>query len=74
MVDKAKIIRRVGEEKIVSGKKRRLIGLVKCQGCGTEIRSDEDLSEVGYVKTKRGSDLFFHRRCRDQIWKSRIPQ
>lgn len=74
MVDKAKIIRRVGEEKTVLGKKRRLIGLVKCQGCGTEIRSDEDLSEVEYVKTKRGSDLFFHRRCRDQIWKSKVPQ
>ena len=33
---------------------------VKCRGCGEEIRSDEDLTDVQYVKTKRGSELFFH--------------
>ena len=36
---------------------------VCCQVCGNVIRSD-NLSEVGYIQTKRGTELFFHIRCR----------
>lgn len=44
----------------------------KCQGCGKEIRSDEDLSDVEYVETKRRSKLFFHRACSYKVWKRGI--
>lgn len=45
---------------------------VKCRGCGEEIRSDEDLTDVQYVKTKRGSELFFHTGCMGNVWKHGI--
>lgn len=45
---------------------------VKCQGCGIYICSDEDLSEVEYVKTKRGSEWFFHRSCINEVWRRKI--
>ena len=31
-----------------------------CHICGKEINSDDDQE---YVKTKRGSDLYMHKRC-----------
>lgn len=70
-MDTAARIRAVGEN---TGKKkgRTEICKVKCQGCGTYICSDEDLSEVEYVKTKRGSEWFFHRSCMNNVWKHGI--
>ena len=47
---------------------RKKICKVKCQGCGKYISSDGDLSEVEYVKTKRGSEWFFHRKCMGNVW------
>lgn len=44
----------------------------KCQGCGEKIASEGSLSAVEYVKTKRGSELFFHRTCADKVWQRRI--
>lgn len=44
----------------------------KCQGCGEEIRSDEDLTEVEFVETKRHSKIFFHRKCLNKIWRRKI--
>ena len=32
---------------------RLAVRKVKCQGCGEEICSDEDLTDVQYVKTKK---------------------
>lgn len=48
------------------------VGKVKCQGCGKEICSDDDLTDVEYVKTKRNSDIFFHTGCMNQVWKHGI--
>lgn len=45
---------------------------VMCQGCHKAISSTDDLSEVEYVKTKRGSVLFFHDDCLGKIWDSSI--
>lgn len=42
---------------------------VKCEGCGKDIRSDQDLSDIEYVKTKRGSNLFIHKACVGQVWR-----
>lgn len=45
---------------------------VRCQGCREWIQSDEDLKGVEYVKTKRGSEWFFHTACVDKIWRRKI--
>ncbi len=47
-------------------------GKVKCQGCGEELTADSDLSSVEYVKTKRGSEYFFHSGCLASVWKRKI--
>ena len=36
---------------------------VKCQICGEEISENEDPDLYEYVKTKRGSEFFFHTKC-----------
>lgn len=45
---------------------------VRCQGCGKWIRSDGALEDVEYVKTKRGSEWFFHTACMENIWRRKI--
>lgn len=47
-------------------------GRVRCQGCGKELKPEDGKSGVEYVKTKRGSEIFFHTGCMGQVWKSRI--
>lgn len=42
---------------------------VICPGCNKEIREEDDFSEIEYVKTKRGTQLFIHRACIDKVWK-----
>ena len=71
MIDMAKRIRSVGES---AGRVQRgyCVKKVRCQGCGEEICSDGDLSEVDWVKTNRGSEWFFHRKCRDSVWGRKI--
>lgn len=44
-------------------------GKVVCPGCGKEIRDDDDLSKVEYVRTKRKTDIFFHTACMDRVWR-----
>ena len=44
---------------------KKVSASVVCQGCHKAISSTDDLSEVDYVKTKRGSVLFFHD---DTVW------
>lgn len=48
------------------------IRCVQCQGCGGEIFPDQDLKGVEYVKTKRGTDLFFHAECAEKVWKRKM--
>lgn len=71
MLNLAAKIRAVGES---CGRMdgRLTVKKVNCQGCGKEICSDEKLADVEYVKTKRGTDIFFHTRCMNQVWKHGI--
>jgi len=71
-MDIAKRIRQVGEPTGKITRRGSIIAKVKCQGCGSEIASDEDLSGVEWVGTKRGTDVFFHTECRDKVWKCGI--
>lgn len=36
---------------------------MKCPVCGKEIKEDDDLNDVEYVKTKRGTEIFIHTKC-----------
>ena len=51
----------------------RIPGLysVPCQGCGKKITTD-DQEEVGYVVTKRGSALFWHKGYEGRINDNKI--
>lgn len=71
-MDISKRIRIAGEPTGQFDRRRRKVCKVHCQGCGKEIRSDDDLSGVEYVKTKRGTELFFHTECLDSVWKRKI--
>lgn len=62
----------VGESSGRTGKHGVQEKRVRCQGCGEWIRSDGDLTDVEYVKTKRGSEWFFHTACLGQIWQRKI--
>lgn len=42
---------------------------VICPGCGKEIRPDDDMSKVEYVRTKRKTEIFFHTACMDKVWR-----
>lgn len=44
------------------------LGTVTCPGCGKEIKKDDDLTNVEYVRTKRATDVFFHTECFEKIW------
>lgn len=72
MIDKSARIRAIGKTTGTLDMKNRQIQKVNCQGCGKEIRSTDDLGEVEYVKTKRGSEFFFHVACRDKVWQHGI--
>lgn len=64
-------IKAVGEKTGEIDRRGGVICKVKCEGCGKDIRSDHDLSDIEYVKTKRGSDLFMHKACVDQVWRGK---
>lgn len=72
IIDKSIRIRAVGKSAGIVDAKKRPVCEVHCQGCGDRISSEEDLSEVEYVKTKRGSEFFFHAACRDKVWQHGI--
>ena len=72
MINKAARIRAVGKPTGKVTNKNTPVCKVKCQGCGKEIRSDDGLTDVEYVKTKRGTEIFFHTSCMDKVWKRKI--
>lgn len=72
MINKAARIRAVGESTGKLTARGTCICKVKCQGCRKDILSDADLSKVEYVKTKRGTELFFHRGCVGAAWGQKI--
>lgn len=62
MIDLKKRIRAAGVPAGSSGSSRKPVYEVCCQVCGNAIHSD-NLSEVGYIQTRRGTEQFFHIRC-----------
>ncbi len=72
MTNKVARIRASGKPTGKYTKRSTPICKVRCQGCGKDIRSDGDLSEVEHVKTKRGTELFFHTGCIGAVWKRKI--
>ncbi len=50
---------------------RRQTGKVVCPGCRKEIKETDNFSEIGYVKTKRGTHIFLHKSCLDKVWRGR---
>lgn len=54
------------------GPRQKKIGKIRCAGCGEWIRSNDDLSDVELVVTKRGSLVVFHADCAEQVWKTKI--
>ena len=72
MKSKAEVIRKTGEHANRTDECGREVRKVRCQGCGNYIYSDGDLADVEHVRTKRGTDLFFHTSCMDNVWKRRI--
>ena len=51
----------------------RTQGKTCCQGCGKAIHPEtDDLTRVGYVKTKRGDHWFFHTTCAANVWGRKI--
>lgn len=63
MMDIAARIRKIGLPVKGSGKSKDPVAEVYCSVCGGVIRSD-DVSGIGWVRTKRSTELFFHERCR----------
>lgn len=43
------------------------VAVVRCQGCGEEIKSD-NCDEVDYSISKRATVSFWHSGCFDKIW------
>lgn len=44
-------------------------GPVICPGCRKIIHEDDELESVEYVKTKRKTEIFFHRECYRKVWR-----
>lgn len=62
----------VSEKIIKTRMKKQPDGYAVCQGCGEKLYPEYDLYDVEYVKTKRGSELFFHTECLGAVWRRRI--
>lgn len=66
MIDIALMIRKVGVPVNGSGRSKEAVARVYCSECGGEIRSD-DVAGIRYVRTKRGTDIFFHEECMEKV-------
>ena len=72
MINIAARIRDRGEYVRPGVKKGIGVYKVRCQGCGEYIFSDSSMKDIEYVKTKRGTEMFFHGRCVNEIWKRKM--
>lgn len=66
MIDIAAKIRKAGVPVKGSGKAKGPIAEVRCSECGRAIRSD-DVAAIGWVRTRRNTDIFFHEGCRKKV-------
>ena len=64
VMDIAARIRKVGLPVKRSGKSKETVAEVYCSECGKAIRSHDDMITIGWVQTRRGTEKFFHKRCR----------
>lgn len=63
----------MAEIKLTSILKRlRKAGAICCEGCGGVIYEKEPECTLGYVKTKRGTEIIIHKKCLDKVWRSKI--
>ncbi len=65
MVRKAEGMTDKAKKKIIAGHRSPII----CPGCGKMIVENEDLRKVEYVRTKRATDVFFHKACMEKVWR-----
>ena len=61
-IDIALMIQKAGSTIGSSGKAKTPVREVCCLECGGKIRSD-NTAGIEYIETKRGSKMFFHRKC-----------
>ena len=47
-------------------------GCAICPGCKEYIRGSDELADVEYIKTKRGTEVFLHRGCFEKVWRYEI--
>lgn len=40
-----------------------------CPGCKEYIRESDELADIEYIKTKRGTEVFLHRGCFEKVWR-----
>lgn len=66
MIDIAAMIRKAGVAVKSNGRSKDAVAGVYCSECGGMIRSD-DVDGIGYIRTRRGIDIFFHEGCRRKI-------
>ena len=52
--------------------RKKVLATARCQGCGEEIRSDAVPENLQWVITKRGTAVFFHEKCFEQVWERKI--
>ena len=48
--------------------KERHRGCAICRGCKEYIRGSDELADVDYIKTKRGTEVFLLRGCFEKVW------
>ena len=69
----ANLIKKYGKCKQLAKGRTPGVYSVICQKCGTEILTDtDDINDVGYSITKRGTANFWHESCKGDVWNSRI--
>lgn len=69
----ANLIKKYGRCKQMAKGRTPGVYSVVCQKCGKEILTDtDDLNDVGYSITKRGTANFWHESCKGDVWNSRI--
>lgn len=59
-------------DKPVYERGKKVGAVVKCQGCGEEIRARDSDEDVDYCVTKRGTVNFWHSSCFNNVWNHKI--
>ena len=65
-IDVALIIQKQGNPIVNRGNAKITVWEVCCQKCGRIIQSD-NTADIEYIETKRGTKMFFHRKCLERM-------